>query len=594
MEQRSFTEILDECIDRVLLRGESIDACVADHPAHAAALREALGLATGVRGAMAYQPDADRKRDARLGMRQVLDRKVRPSVWRRFNPVRAVPAPVHRLAAVAAVLAITLIGGGTGTVLAATGAVPGDPLYVVKRATERTQLALAFTDAREASLREQFLGRRVDELEHVTEAGRQQFVPELAEQIERHVARASALAAGPVDDALLDRAGNVPGTDAPPADAETVTVPVKQLLEINARLAALQSQIDQLLAQAGNDNVRQALGNVKNTLEANRATVSHVLDRAQDVAVLAPPSDVREIDAAVLGTDAHPAPTPTPGRADPTSTPGRVDPTPTPEPDRPTPTATPTPRPVQAPAQLRSVDAVLEEVELELRDRVGFLKLKVRTSDGERHEVKVSTDRTRILRGNQPARLHDLVSGVHVRAFFDARGDIRAIQILSVLSDRPPDAPTPTPSRPTPTPRPVDRPTPTPASEPTTRDLQRIPAEVLTVAFARADGRVVAQAELRLANGEVHRVRWVEGQVRVVEGDRQVPLRRLAPHQRLVLIVDRTAQRIVQVVIVAEGEPGSAGDDVNGLRRGSSAVQEQIDGLRQDVEETRRRAAADR
>ena len=170
MNQRSFSEILDECLDRVLVGGESIDACVADYPAHEAELREALNLAAGVRGAMAYQPGADRKRDARLRMQRVLDRRTSsPSLWQRFNPLRSIPTPAYRFAAVAAVVAVVLIGGGTGTVLASTGAVPGDPLYPVKRATERAQLALAFTDARDASLREQFIERRVEELEHVTD-----------------------------------------------------------------------------------------------------------------------------------------------------------------------------------------------------------------------------------------------------------------------------------------------------------------------------------------------------------------------------------------------------------------------------------------
>ena len=37
--RRSFAEILDECVDRVVVRGESIDACVRDFPERARELR---------------------------------------------------------------------------------------------------------------------------------------------------------------------------------------------------------------------------------------------------------------------------------------------------------------------------------------------------------------------------------------------------------------------------------------------------------------------------------------------------------------------------------------------------------------------------
>ena len=37
--RRSFAEILDDCVDRVVVRGKSIDACVRDFPEHARELR---------------------------------------------------------------------------------------------------------------------------------------------------------------------------------------------------------------------------------------------------------------------------------------------------------------------------------------------------------------------------------------------------------------------------------------------------------------------------------------------------------------------------------------------------------------------------
>lgn len=543
MNERTYSDILDECLGRVLARGESIEACVADYPAHAAGLRHDLSLATDVREAAAFQPDADRKRIARMRMLDALDRKARPSLLSRWNPLRAMPSAVPRLAAVAAALAIALIGGGTGTVLASTGAVPGDALYPLKRAAERTQLALSFTDAREANLRERFLDRRVEELDTVTETGRERFVPELAAQIGRHAERASALASAPVDAAVPGQSGEAPARDV-------VEVPVEALAALNARLAQLEGQIDQLLARIDNPSAQQALTQAKTTVGTNREAVGRVLDRADRVAVVVPPDDVREIDAAVLGRNApDPRPTPTPAPV----LPGV----------RPVPTPTPRPTPEQA-AQLRSVEAVLLEAEFELHDGVGQIELKVRTRDGKEHKVEASLDRVRLLKGAEPATVHDLVRGAQLRAFFDPTGAIRAIQVV-----------------------------PPPNAEPRTSDeVRRVQADLLNVTFGRADNRVVAQVEFRVVGqDEPRRTRLVEGQVRIVADGRQVPISELAPHQRVMLVFSVEQERIVQVVIVERGEDEDDEEEESGAlrdaQRDARNLSRELDGLQRDLESLR-------
>ena len=537
MNERTYTDILDECLDRVLLRGEGIEACAADYPAHAHDLRRDLALASGVREAAAFTPDVDHKRASRLRMHEVLERKARPSLWRKWNPLRAVPSAVPRFAAIAAVLTIALVGGGTGTVLASAGAIPGDALYPVKRAAERTQLAFSFTDSREARLSERFLERRVEEMESVADRGRERFVPELASQIERHAQRASTLASASVDDVIPDRPGAEPRR-------EVVEVPVEALAALNARLAQLEGQIDRLLARIDNPSAQEALSRVKAAVGTNRAAVNRVLDRADGVKVIDPPDDVRAIDAAVLGEDAaRPVPTPVPAR------PG-VTPEPAPQP--------------QPAAELRSIEAVLIEVEFELRDGVGQIKLKVRTRDGEEHEVAVSLDRVRLLKGEEPATVHDLVRGVELRAFFDQRGVIRAIQLL------------PEPTRP-------NAPVPAPSDE-----VRRAQAELLRVTFGRVEARVVARVEFRLAGqDEVSRARWIEGRVRVVFDGRQVPIMELAPGQRLMIVFSVEQERIVQVIIVERRETEESGA-LRDLRRDARNRTEGLEGIQRDLEALRR------
>ena len=76
-----FAEVLDKCLDRVVLRGESIEACVADYPEFAAELREGLATALGIRQAAVFQPDADRKRSARLRMLAAMEQRGARRRW---------------------------------------------------------------------------------------------------------------------------------------------------------------------------------------------------------------------------------------------------------------------------------------------------------------------------------------------------------------------------------------------------------------------------------------------------------------------------------------------------------------------------------
>ena len=91
-ERRSFAEILDECIDRVLVSGETIEACVRDFPEHADELRVALTAGVAAGQAFAFLPDADRKRAARLRLHEAIDRQRSRRTWWRL-PLTGAGAP---------------------------------------------------------------------------------------------------------------------------------------------------------------------------------------------------------------------------------------------------------------------------------------------------------------------------------------------------------------------------------------------------------------------------------------------------------------------------------------------------------------------
>ncbi|TAK04900.1 hypothetical protein EPO33_02785 [Patescibacteria group bacterium] len=80
-----------------------------------------------------------------------------------FNAATLVARPV--LAGVLAVAAV--MGSGVGAVSASLGSIPGDPLYQIKLASERARIAVAQSATDKATLRIEYVGRRVDEVTRI-------------------------------------------------------------------------------------------------------------------------------------------------------------------------------------------------------------------------------------------------------------------------------------------------------------------------------------------------------------------------------------------------------------------------------------------
>ena len=287
-ERRSFAEILDECIDRVLARGGSIDACVRDFPEYADELREALSAGVAARSAFAFLPDPDRKRAARLRLHEAIERKHSRGSWWRLPLAGASRAP--RLATVALVALLVVTGSSTGTVLAAQDSTPGELLYPVMRATERVQLALAVTDERESDLRARLMVRRVRELGIETAAGRERFVPDLVAQIERHSARAHGLAVAPVRSIVerlpaLDDAppAATPGPVRPgltPGSPSRREVSVRRVLLLSNQIAAHRQRLASFESRVGEGPSRRDLQRLREAMGRRYEGLEALLDRA--------------------------------------------------------------------------------------------------------------------------------------------------------------------------------------------------------------------------------------------------------------------------------------------------------------------------
>jgi hypothetical protein len=326
---RSLSEILDECLSRVA-RGETVEACLADYPEYAIELRDELEAAVLFQGAFDFTPSADAKRAARLRMHEALDRKQTKKVSFRIPFPRSWFATGTRIATTAAVAVVAIVTSSTGTVWASQGSTPGDLLYPVKRTGEQVQLTFAFSDTREAELRDTLVERRMEELDQVTASGRERFVPDLVDEIIKHSTRAQVLAARPVEAIVA----TLPAIDAPPTREPVVgatpdgtpeptptarpagradkQVSVTPVLTLSGELELIDDRLRAIESEVLEESSRDELARLRKSLNQTRQQLNRLMNRADQVHN--PDVVERPVDADEPPGDAIPTPTPTPDK----------------------------------------------------------------------------------------------------------------------------------------------------------------------------------------------------------------------------------------------------------------------------------------
>ncbi|MFC2004509.1 DUF5667 domain-containing protein [Chloroflexota bacterium] len=160
-KHRGFDNALDECLERLLTGGTTIEQCLQSFPEQADALKPLLETALATKGTIAIQPGPEFRDKARYqfysALRETEHKKSRPLFsWRWQSRWATV---------VAAVLALLLAGGGTVT--AASGSMPDEPLYTVKLITEQARLVLTPSTLGKAELYARLADKRVAEIVHM-------------------------------------------------------------------------------------------------------------------------------------------------------------------------------------------------------------------------------------------------------------------------------------------------------------------------------------------------------------------------------------------------------------------------------------------
>jgi hypothetical protein len=209
-------EIFNECLERIR-QGESIESCLSSYPEYADELEELLSTVLNVRWrASIAQPRPEFKARARaqfLGALQYARQYEQPKKPGIFSLQHAwVPA----LATV-----LILLFGTVGTAAASTNAMPDQPLYHVKLATEQVRLTLTFLDTEKVKYNVELAENRSQEIVYMAEQGDAEQVTAATERLSKHLQEANLVIARIEEKEMKEEAAQVLTSATPPAESTT-------------------------------------------------------------------------------------------------------------------------------------------------------------------------------------------------------------------------------------------------------------------------------------------------------------------------------------------------------------------------------------
>jgi hypothetical protein len=185
---KEFDNILDDCLERIVLKGKTLDHCLKLYPQQAAELKPLLETALMVKRASAVEPRPEFKARARYRFRSALEEKAAPRSRPFFGWL-------PRWATALAIVLVVLVAG-SGTVVAAGNSMPDSILYPVKLATENVQMAFTISPLGKAQLCAELADERVDEIVYMAEKGDAQEVEAVTGRLESRLAMLAELASG--------------------------------------------------------------------------------------------------------------------------------------------------------------------------------------------------------------------------------------------------------------------------------------------------------------------------------------------------------------------------------------------------------------
>ncbi len=186
-KSKEFDDILNECLDRLLIKSETVEQCLASYPGQADELKPLLQVAMATKQASAIQPRPDFRARARYQFRSALQEME----GKRSRPLFSW---LPQWATVVTIALVFLLVAGGGTVAAAGNSMPDNPLYPVKLATEQVRLTLTFSDMGKAELYAKLADKRVAEIVRMVNKDKPKQVERAAQRLNTYLAMVASLA----------------------------------------------------------------------------------------------------------------------------------------------------------------------------------------------------------------------------------------------------------------------------------------------------------------------------------------------------------------------------------------------------------------
>ena len=183
---REFDNILEECLERILARGETVEQCLASYPEQAAELELLLRTVEVTKKASAINPPSEFRERARYQFRAALQEMEQKRERRGFFGWQPRWATVM-------ITVLVLLVASSGTVAAASNSMPDEPLYQVKLATEAVRLKLTPSVLGKAELYASLADKRIAEIVSMAEKGKPEQVDRVAERLNGHLIAMASL-----------------------------------------------------------------------------------------------------------------------------------------------------------------------------------------------------------------------------------------------------------------------------------------------------------------------------------------------------------------------------------------------------------------
>jgi hypothetical protein len=166
--KKGLEEILDACLDRIRVNGDTVEQCLGSYPEHEAELEPLLRAALSVTETLStIKPGPEFERVAKYRLLSALEAKEAKRTEHRM-PLWGWQ---RRWAVVFAVIVVLLLVG-SGAITASASSLPGDTLYPVKTATEKVQEFFTRGNEAKASFNIKLAQRRINELESLSDGNR--------------------------------------------------------------------------------------------------------------------------------------------------------------------------------------------------------------------------------------------------------------------------------------------------------------------------------------------------------------------------------------------------------------------------------------